>query len=240
MIRTLADFLTFGNGMALKHLAIILDGNRRWAKSKGLPTFEGHRRGYDNMKTIGLAALKRGVEQFTVFAFSTENWKRESEEVAYLMDLLELALTKEVDFYMKHDVRLKVIGRREGLSEKLVAAIEEAQMKTVRNTAGQINLCINYGGRAEIVDAVKALIVERHAAEEITEELIASKVWMQGIVDPDLIIRTSGEQRLSGFLTWSGVYSELLFVEKHWPEFDEADLDAAIAEFDRRARRFGG
>ena len=223
----------------LKHLAIILDGNRRWAKSKGLPTLEGHRRGYDNVKTIGLAALKRGVEQFTVFAFSTENWKRSSEEVAYLMDLLELALTKEVDFYMKHNVRLNVIGRREGLSEKLIAAIGAAQSKTAGNTAGQINLCINYGGRAEIVDAVKALIVEGRAAEEITEESIGAKIWMAGIPDPDFIIRTSGEQRLSGFLTWSGVYSELLFVEKHWPEFDEADLDAAIVEYENRQRRFG-
>lgn len=225
--------------MALNHLAIILDGNRRWAKDKGLPTFEGHRRGYDNVKTIGLAALERGVKFFTVFAFSTENWKRTEEEVGYLMELLHVALTKEIGFYMEHNVRLRVIGRREGLSEKLVDAIDAAEAKTAGNTNGQINLCINYGGRAEIVDAVKALIADGVAADEITEERIAANIWMAGIPDPDLIIRTSGEQRLSGFLTWSGVYSELLFVEKHWPNFDVSDLDAALAEFERRGRRFG-
>jgi undecaprenyl diphosphate synthase len=225
--------------MGLKHLAMILDGNRRWAKSKGLPTLEGHRRGYDNVKTIGLAALERGVEHFTVFAFSTENWKRSEEEVGYLMDLLHFALTAEVDFYMKHNVRLRVIGRREGLSEKMIAAIDAAEAKTAGNTAGQINLCINYGGRPEIIDAVKALLEAGVKTEEVTEELVASKMWMAGIPDPDLIVRTSGEQRLSGFLTWSGVYSELLFVEKHWPDFSVEDLDAALAEFEQRGRRFG-
>ncbi|MEK7105199.1 MAG: polyprenyl diphosphate synthase [Patescibacteria group bacterium] len=225
--------------MALEHLAIILDGNRRWAKGKGLPTLEGHRRGYDNVKTIGLAALERGVKHFSVFAFSTENWKRSKEEVGYLMDLLHFALTSEVDFYMKHNVRLKVIGRREGLSDKLCQAIDEAEQKTANNTAGQINLCINYGGRAEIVDAVKQLVAEGVSADNITEELITSKTWMHDIPEPDLIIRTSGEQRLSGFLTWSGVYSELLFLEKHWPDFMVEDLEAAIAEFGDRERRFG-
>ena len=155
------------------------------------------------------------------------------------MDLLHFALTSEVDFYMKHNVRLKVIGRREGLSDKLCQAIDEAEQKTANNTAGQINLCINYGGRAEIVDAVKQLVAEGVSADNITEELITSKTWMHDIPEPDLIIRTSGEQRLSGFLTWSGVYSELLFLEKHWPDFMVEDLEAAIAEFGDRERRFG-
>jgi len=223
----------------LNHLAIILDGNRRWARAQNLPTLEGHRRGYNNVKNIGLAAFERGIRFFTVFAFSTENWKRSEEEVGYLMDLLYLALTEEVDFYMKHNVRLKIIGRREELSEKLINAIEAAEAKTKENTDGQINLCINYGGRPEIVDAVKMIVAEGHKPEEITEEFLASKIWMAGIPDPDLIIRTSGEERLSGFLTWSGVYSELLFVEKHWPDFNENDLNAAIEVFDSRQRRFG-
>ncbi len=225
--------------MPINHLAIILDGNRRWAKENGLPSLEGHRRGYDNVKAIGLAALDRGIAHFTVFAFSTENWKRSAEEVGYLMDLLHHALTAELDFYMRNDIRLRVIGRREGLSEKLVAAIADAEARTANNARGQLNICINYGGRAEIVDAMKRLLAEGAKPEEITEELVASKVWMAGIPDPDLIIRTSGEQRLSGFLTWSGVYSELLFLDVHWPAFGEEQLDAAIAEFDRRERRFG-
>lgn len=225
--------------MPINHLAIILDGNRRWAKENGLPSLEGHRRGYDNVKAVGLAALDRGIAHFTVFAFSTENWKRSAEEVGYLMDLLHHALTAELDFYMKNDIRLRVIGRREGLSEKLVAAIGEAEAKTAGNARGQLNICINYGGRAEIVDALKRMVADGVKPEEITEELIASRVWMAGIPDPDLVIRTSGEQRLSGFLTWSGVYSELLFLDVHWPAFGEKHLDAAIAEFDRRERRFG-
>ncbi|MBU0646478.1 di-trans,poly-cis-decaprenylcistransferase [Patescibacteria group bacterium] len=224
----------------MKHLAIILDGNRRWAKAQGLPTFEGHRRGYDRVKEIGLAALERGIEHLTVFAFSTENWKRSEEEVGYLMDLLLKALTKDLDFYMKHQVRLKVIGRRTGLSDKIQAAIAEAEDKTKGNTAGQINLCINYGGRAELVDAVKDIVASGVNPEQVTEELISSKIWMKDIPDPDLIIRTSGEQRTSGFLTWSGTYSEILFVEKPWPDFTVEDLDAAIDNFSNRDRRFGG
>ncbi len=223
----------------MKHLAIILDGNRRWAKEHGFPSFEGHRRGYENVKSVGLAALERGVEQFTVFAFSTENWKRGKEEVGYLMELLHRALTAEIDFYQKNNVRLRVIGRRDGLSETLVTAIGEAEAKTAGNTRGQFNLCVNYGGRAEILDAIKLLAAEGVRLEDITEELVASKMWTAGLPDPDLIIRTSGEQRLSGFLAWSGTYSELLFVDAHWPAFTEADLDAAIAEFDSRQRRFG-
>jgi undecaprenyl diphosphate synthase len=225
--------------MSVRHLAIILDGNRRWARSKGLPTLEGHRRGYDNVKTIGDAALERGIEHMTVFAFSTENWSRGAEEVGYLMDLLLQALTKELDFYLERDIRLKVIGRRDGLSEKLVAAVTEAETRTAGGKRGQVNLCINYGGRAEIVDAVKRLVADGLAPDAVAEDLLASNMWTAGIPDPDLIIRTSGEQRLSGFLTWSGVYSELLFVEKHWPDFTAGDLDAALAEYGKRERRFG-
>lgn len=225
--------------MPVRHLAVILDGNRRWAKSKGLPSLEGHRRGYDNLKTIALAALERGVEHLTAFVFSTENWKRSTEEVSYLMDLLHKAIADELEFFMEHDIRLKVAGRREGLSEKLRTAIADAETKTANNRRGQMNLCLNYGGRAEIVDAVKAIVASGVRPEDVTEELIASRTWLAGAPDPDLIIRTSGEHRLSGFLTWSGVYSELLFVEKHWPDFAADDLDAALAEFDARERRFG-
>ncbi|NQV90457.1 di-trans,poly-cis-decaprenylcistransferase [Candidatus Uhrbacteria bacterium] len=223
----------------MKHLAIILDGNRRWAKERKLPSLEGHRKGYENVKTIGLAALDRGVEHFSVFAFSTENWKRSQEEVGYLMELLFLALTKELDFFLEHDVRLKVVGRREGLSDKIQCAIDEAETKTALGTRGQINLCINYGGRAEIVDGIKKLIAQGKTVEEIDEELVSGALWTNGIPEPDMIVRTSGEQRLSGFLTWSGVYSELMFVDQHWPAFSVEDLEECLEDFEGRQRRYG-
>jgi undecaprenyl diphosphate synthase len=191
------------------------------------------------VKKIGLACINRGISHLTLFAFSTENWKRSEEEVSYLMDLLYSALTKELSFFEKHDIRIRVIGRRAGLSSRMLKAIDEAETRTSGHARGQLNLCINYGGRAEIIDGIKRLIEQGVPAEEITEETFGAGLWMTGIPDPDLIIRTSGEQRLSGFLTWSGVYSELLFVEKHWPDFDEEILDAALAEYEGRRRRYG-
>ncbi len=225
--------------MSLTHIAFILDGNRRWAKAKGLPTLEGHRRGYDNLKTIGLACLERRISHVSAFVFSTENWNRSAEEVSYLMDLLYKAIAEEIGYFIENDVRLKVLGSRSRLSPKLREAIEAAEARTADNGRGQMNLCLNYGGRAEIVDAVKKLAAEGVHPDQVNEELLASRMWSAGIPDPDLIVRTSGEHRLSGFLTWSGVYSELLFVEKHWPDFTEKDLDAAIEEYGRRQRRFG-
>jgi undecaprenyl diphosphate synthase len=223
----------------VRHLAIIPDGNRRWAKANGLPTLEGHRRGYDKIKEVGLRCLELGIPMLTVFAFSTENWKRSEEEVSYLMGLLRHALEKDVEFYLKEGIRLHVLGRREELSAELRRAIDEAETKTAGGDRGQINICLNYGGRAEIVAAVKRLLAEGAKAEEISEESFAQKLWTAGIPDPDLIIRTSGERRLSGFLTWESAYSELLFVEPHWPAFDDAALDAALADFADRERRFG-
>ncbi|MFA6603686.1 MAG: polyprenyl diphosphate synthase [Patescibacteria group bacterium] len=225
--------------MPIRHLGIILDGNRRWAKAQGLPTLEGHRRGYENLKTIGLAALDRGIEHFSVFVFSTENWQRSAEEVGYLMDLLLRALTSEVGFFVEHGVRLRIIGSRDRLSAKMIEAIAAAEKTTAAGQRGQLNLCLNYGGRLEIVEAVKKLIADGIAPEAVDEAAIASRTWSAGIPEPDLIIRTSGEQRLSGFLTWSGVYSELLFVDKNWPDFSIADLEDAIEDFSERERRFG-
>jgi undecaprenyl diphosphate synthase len=225
--------------MPLTHLAIILDGNRRWAREQNLPTLEGHRRGYENVKTIGLAAFKRGISHLSVFAFSTENWKRSEKEVSYLMDLLYSALTKELDFFLKHNIRLRVIGQQEGLRQNIVKAISMAEETTAHNRVGQLNLCINYGGRTEIVDAVKKILTQVPSLQDVTEESVSANMWTAGIPDVDLLIRTSGEQRLSGFLTWLSTYAELLFVQKHWPDFTEADLDAAIEDFHRRERRFG-
>lgn len=224
----------------LKHLAVIMDGNRRWAKDKGLPAFEGHRQGYDKMKDVGQWCIDRGISVLTVYAFSTENWNREEAEVSYLMDLLYRAVTTEVEEFNKRGIRLKIIGTREKLSEKLVKAIAEAEDRTKDNAKGTLNICLNYGGRLEIVDAVKKIMSQGISADQITEKTISENIWLAGQDDPDLIIRTSGERRLSGFLTWESVYSEFLFIDKHWPAFSESDLDSAIDDYNNRHRRFGG
>jgi len=224
----------------LKHLAIIMDGNRRWAKDKGLPSFEGHRHGYDKMKEVGEWCIKRGITTFTVYAFSTENWNRDQAEVDYLMDLLYKAVTTEIEEFNKRGIRLKIIGTRERLSEKLVKAIAEAEEVTKNNDKGTLNICLNYGGRLEIVEAVRKIVAQGIPAEQITEKTISDNIWLSGQSDPDLIVRTSGEQRLSGFLTWESVYSEFLFINKHWPAFSESDLDEVIENYNNRHRRFGG
>ncbi len=217
----------------IKHIGFIMDGNRRWAKGNGLPTFEGHRVGNDLVKKVGPWCLARGIKYITFYAFSIENWKRTKDEVGYLMELLMSDITKELDYLTKDNIRLKIIGRRADLSPKLQNAIAEAEEKTKNYSAGVIQLAVSYGGRDEIVRAaVKAAL-----AQEITEEGIVKNLDTAGIPDPDLIIRTSGEQRLSGFLTWQSIYSELLFLNKHWPDFSEADLDAAIAWYSERDRK---
>lgn len=226
--------------MNIQHLAIIPDGNRRWARSRVLPTLEGHRRGYENFKTIAKAAYERGITYMTFWAFSTENWKRSQEEVDYLMDLLLTMLKNDRDFLIKEKIQLKVIGRKSELSQEIQEAIKETEAATAAFSDRVLQVGINYGGRAEIVDAVKSLIASGAAESQITEELIRSQLWTGNAPDPDVIVRTSGEQRLSGFLSWVGGYSELIFVENHWPAFSEDDLVFVIEEFSRRDRRFGG
>ncbi|HPL93396.1 MAG TPA: polyprenyl diphosphate synthase [bacterium] len=224
----------------LKHLAIIMDGNRRWAKDQGLPSFAGHQKGYEKLKEVMRWCQKKGVDTLTVYAFSTENWNRSEDEVNFLMTLFHKALTEELDEFHQEGIRLRVIGTRQRLAPKIVQAIAEAEEKTKDNQKGNLNLCINYGGRLEIVEAFKKIMAQGVTAEEISDKMIAEHLWMAGQPDPDLIIRTSGEQRLSGFLTWESVYSEFLFLEKHWPDFSEADFDRAIEDFNNRHRRFGG
>lgn len=224
----------------IKHIAFIMDGNRRWAKQKGLPTLEGHRRGYNKMKEVGDWCIQRGIEHITVYAFSTENWKRSKKEVDYLMRLLENALTKELHEFHKRGIKLKVIGSRERLPESVVKAINQAEEATAHNKKGILNMAINYGGRLEIVEAVKKIVAQKKSSAEIDEDLIAKNIWTAGQPDPDIIVRTSGEQRLSGFLTWQAVYSELFFVSHHWPGFTEKDLDGILNDYHNRNRRFGG
>jgi len=223
----------------LQHLAIIMDGNRRWAKNQNLLSVEGHQKGYEKLKEVMTWCLKKDIKTLTVYAFSTENWNRSEDEVNFLMTLFHRALTDELAEFHSQGIRLNVIGSRERLSAKIVKAIAEAEEKTKDNTQGTLNLCINYGGRLEIIEAVKKIVASGVKPENITDKLIADNLWMAGQADPDLIIRTSGEQRLSGFLTWESVYSEFLFLEKHWPDFSEADFDQALNDFNNRHRRFG-
>lgn len=223
----------------VRHLGIIMDGNRRWARRHHLPSLEGHRRGHEAFKRVGEWCLNRGIEILTVYAFSTENWNRSKREVNYLMQLLSLALSKEVDDLHRKNIRISVIGRIQELPAHLRRHIRQAMALTKNNTRGTLQLAINYGGRAEIVDAVKTIFRTAKRASSLTERSISEALYTAHQPDPDLIIRTSGEQRLSGFLAWQGAYSELLFVNKLWPDFNERDLDAALREFGRRHRRYG-
>lgn len=217
-----------------------MDGNRRWARQRGLPTLEGHRRGYEKLKQVGQWCLDRGIKFLTVYAFSTENWKRSKREVGYLMRLFKRALTKEVEEFDRKGIQLRVIGRHEGLAADLKQAIRRATARTKGNTTGVLNLAINYGGHYEILDAVRQLLERRFPLRRLNPQSFRRFLYAPDEPDPDLIIRTSGEQRLSGFLTWQCAYSELYFTKKHWPEFSERDLDAALADYARRQRRFGG
>jgi undecaprenyl diphosphate synthase len=223
-----------------KHLGIILDGNRRWAKEHNLPSFEGHRRGFENIKTVASHAFDSGLKFMSVFAFSTENWKRSSEEVGYLMDLFKMVATKELKFLTEKNIKLKISGDMSAFDSELQASLNKALAETSKNTNGIFNICLNYGGREEIVQAVKTIVKQGIKAEEINQDLIQKYLYTADLPDPDLIIRTSGEQRLSGFLTWQSIYSELYFVNKHWPEFSKDDLDQALIAYAQRSRRFGG
>lgn len=223
----------------IRHIGIIIDGNRRWAKQRGLPSLEGHRRGYNLVKKVAQWCVDRGIDVLTIYAFSTENWKRSKEEVDYLMKLTGLALSKDLDVLHRKNIKLAVIGRVKQLPENLQVHIQRAVEKTKHNTGGTLQLALNYGGRAEIVDAVRKVVRTARDASKIDEESISKALYTKNQPDPDLIIRTSGEQRLSGFLAWQGVYSELMFVNKNWPDFKERDLDAALEEYAKRQRRFG-
>lgn len=217
-----------------------MDGNRRWAKEKGLPSFEGHRIGYEKMKQVGQWCLDRGISYLTIYAFSTENWDRSAKEVEFIMDLLAKGLTAELPLFQERGLKINIIGSRDKLSEKLKKAIDWAEEATRSNGQGTLNIALNYGGRLEIVEAVKKLMQKGVKASDLTTDLISQNLWTAGQPEPDLIIRTSGEQRLSGFMTWQSVYSELYFTKKYWPAFTEGDLDEAIEEYKRRTRRFGG
>ncbi len=223
----------------VKHLACILDGNRRWAVEQGLLPQEGHLAAFLRFPAIAQAVFERGIKYFTVFAFSTENWKRSKVEVSFLMSLLEKMLSQQVKEFSKNQIRVRIIGSRDRLSKKFIRLIEEAENTTRNFVRAELNICINYGGHAEIVEAAKKLIDSGVSSKDVTEEMFANSLWLNETPDPDIIIRTSGEQRSSGFLLWQAAYSEWFYLQKKWPDFTAEDLDAVLAEFSLRKRRFG-
>jgi undecaprenyl diphosphate synthase len=218
------------------HVAIVMDGNGRWATKRFLPRIAGHKQGVDSLSRCVRACLERGIGVLTVFAFSSENWNRPSEEVSGLMELLALSLAKEVPSLNENGVQLHFIGDRERLSEKVRAGLAKAEQDTHTNSQLIFNVCFNYGGRWDIAQAAQKLASR---GEAITELSLDRAMALAHVPDPDLLIRTGGELRISNFLLWQAAYSELHFSEKLWPEFDEAALDEAIGVFRTRERRFG-
>ena len=226
------------------HVAIIMDGNGRWAKARGLPRVAGHRRGADAVRRVVRGAGELGIPVLTLFAFSTENWTRPADEVSDLMGLLRHYLRNELDELHKNGARLRVIGNREGLAPDIIRDISGAENMTRSNSRIDVNICINYGARAEILQAVRSLARQVAAGElpvdRIDENLFENELLTAGVPDPDLLIRTSGEQRISNFMLWQCAYAELVFVDTLWPDFGKEHLEQAIAEFRRRERRYGG
>ncbi|MEP7104684.1 MAG: polyprenyl diphosphate synthase [Chloroflexota bacterium] len=222
------------------HVGIIMDGNGRWARGRNRPHSFGHRAGVRAMKRVMYACEDMGIKVLSVYAFSTENWARPRTEVRALMRLFHEAIQREIDELDERSIRLVVSGRREELSERMRQRIDGAEARTADNTNGVLNVCLNYGGRAEVVDAVRRLAAEAVPAAEIDEAAIASRLYHPDLPEPDLIIRTAGEKRMSNFLLWQSAYSELYLTDTLWPDFDRAALELAVADYAGRVRRFGG
>jgi undecaprenyl diphosphate synthase len=221
------------------HIAVIMDGNGRWAKKKGLQRLIGHREGYKTLRGILLAASELGIRYLTVYAFSAENWRRPEDEVSGLMKLIETAARDELRTMHRNNVRVQVAGRLEELPKSLRQALEDGIETTKSNSGITFTLAVNYGGRAEIVDAVKALIREGVSADDVSEDAIAARMYNPSTPEPDLMIRTAGEMRWSNFLIWQAAYTELYVTDKPWPEFDEGELLNAVATYQKRTRKFG-
>lgn len=227
------------HGKIPEHIAIIMDGNGRWAEAHGLPRLEGHRAGTENLRQIIKGCAEIGVKHLTLYAFSTENWRRPKAEVDGLLTILETYLDKEVDELCAEGVRLHHIGRLEAMPEPVRRKVEQSMRVTCGNTRLVLHLAWNYGGRDEIVYAIQGIIADKIPADEVSEELVDKYLFTSGTPDPDLIIRTSGEMRVSNFLIWQGAYSEWYVTSTLWPDFSKAELNKAIEIFGQRERRFG-
>ncbi len=222
-----------------QHIVLFPDGNRRWAKEKGLASLNGHTQGYKNLLDFSEWCKNKGVKVLTAFGFSTENWNRSPEEVDYLMGLLTNCLTENIDRYMKDGVQVRIIGQKDKLPDSLKEAIKKAEESTKNNSELFLNLAISYGGKWDILNAIKKIVEEKIPAEKIDDVVFESYLSTAGLPTPDFIIRAGGEKRMSNFVLWQAAYSELYFSSKLWPDFLEKDLDEALEEFDKRQRRFG-
>lgn len=236
---------TAATGQALpQHVAVIMDGNGRWATARGLPRTEGHRHGLDALRRMIRHSVKIGIDYLTIYSFSSENWSRPEPEVSFLMGLLRRFVQRDLSEIHKANVRIRIIGGRDSLEPGIRGLLEEAEGLTRNNTGMTLVVAFNYGSRNEIVRAARSLAEDvaagRLAPDQIDEDAIAGRLDTAGIPDPDLIIRTSGELRLSNFLMWQAAYSEFHFSPLHWPDFDEAAFDQALSDFMNRERRFGG
>jgi undecaprenyl diphosphate synthase len=217
-------------------IGIILDGNRRWAREQGLASLEGHQQGAEAFKRIVYAVRDRGVAHLAAYAFSTENWNRPDEEVSYLMDLFLKSVSSHMEELAKEDVQIRIVGQRARFSEKIQKAFAAIEEKSAHNTRLTVWICLSYGGRSEIVEAARSIAL---SGEDVTETTLEQHMWTADMPNADIIIRTGGEKRLSGFLTWKSVYSELFFVDTYWPAFTESHLDAILEEYAQRERRHG-
>jgi undecaprenyl diphosphate synthase len=223
-----------------QHIGFIVDGNRRWAKQHGLPPYEGHLAGYNTIHEVAEAVFDAGVTTMSAYIFSTENWKRSEDEVKRLMGLVLKLLTADLPIFEKKNIRLRILGSRDRVSERILKAIDDAEARTAGNTAGTLAICFNYGGQLEIADACKKIVQSGVDADSITPELIAQNLYAPEVPPIDLVVRTSGEQRLSNFMLWRAAYSEFLFLDKPWPEMTKADIPVILDEYMTRQRRFGG
>lgn len=223
----------------LKHIAIIMDGNRRWAKGKNLPSAMGHKKGVDSLKNILRACNDFNIKYLTVYAFSTENWNRKKEEVEFLMNLVAVTLTNELAEMHKENVQIHFIGDLTKLSDKLQKILANAVETTKNNTGVVLQIALNYGSRDEIVHAVQKIVESGVKSDEIDEQLISENLYTAGVPDPDILIRTGGEQRISNYLLWQIAYSEIIIRSEFWPDFDKNSLKDSILEFGKRQRRYG-
>lgn len=221
------------------HIGFIVDGNRRWAKKHGIPTYEGHLAGYNALKDVVIETFNKGVKYISVYAFSTENWKRDEDEVKKLMSLVIKLLTSDLHIIIENNIKLKFIGSKDNVNSRILEEIDKAETKTANNTAGTLLVCFNYGGQLEIVEAVKKIVQAKIPINNIGADTISENIYEPDVPPVDLVVRTSGEQRISNFMLWRVAYSEMLFLEKLWPDMKVEDISKIFKEYSKRSRRFG-
>lgn len=221
------------------HVGYILDGNRRWARQHSLPEFDGHLAGYNALREVIEGSIEQGIKFISIYAFSTENWQRDKKEVSSLMKLAARAISSDLKRFVSRGIRVRFAGRREGISAKLLEAVDKAEAATRLLKNGTVLVCFNYGGQQEIADAARRCVQDGLMPKDVTEAALAERLYLPDTPPIDIIVRTSGEQRLSNFMLWRAAYSELLFLQKYWPDMTKQDVTDIIKEYNNRQRRFG-